>query len=278
MSSCAELSEVAYPAKKLILNLVKEAHQPIPAAVMLRMAGLFGVEANNVRVTLNRLVRQELLELSGRGIYVLGPRARRLADQQSAWRHLEDELKPWKGGWLAIYTSHLGRRDRKRLRSRERAVSLLGFQELYQGLLVRPDNLQLDLVGLTEKLHSLGLEEEACVFRAHDFSGSCDPASQNLWPVTALNKTYAKHTESMLRWTETHQKKSLEVAARESFLLGDQVLRDIAFDPRLPAAMVDVDARRRMVETMADYDDLGKAIWRELLNRFMGEASAAEGK
>ena len=143
-------SNSPYPAKKLILNLVKEAQQPISAQVMVRMAELFSVEANNVRVTLNRLTRQDLLDLTERGVYVLGSAARHLAERQSAWRLTEDKVRPWEGQWIAIYTAHLGRRDRKMLRQRQRATAMLGFSEFYQGLLIRPDNLQASLADLTE--------------------------------------------------------------------------------------------------------------------------------
>jgi len=47
------------------------------------------------------------------------------------------------------------------------------------------------------------------------------------------------------------------------------VLRDIAYDPLLPEQIVDQQARREMVEAMADFDDLGKSIWRELISRFI---------
>jgi phenylacetic acid degradation operon negative regulatory protein len=35
--------------------------------------------------------------------------------------------------------------------------------------------------------------------------------------------------------------------------------------------MVDQQARAQMVSTMADFDDLGKSIWRELIARFMAD-------
>ena len=47
------------------------------------------------------------------------------------------------------------------------------------------------------------------------------------------------------------------------------MLRDIAYDPLLPEQIVDQQARSEMVETMADFDDLGKSIWRELISRFI---------
>lgn len=260
-----------YPAKKLILNLVKEAQQPISAQVMVRMAELFSVEANNVRVTLNRLTKQGFLDLTERGIYVLGPSAQHLAERQSAWRCTEDKVCSWSGKWIAIYTAHLGRRDRKVLRQRQRATEMLGFREFYQGLLVRPDNLVASLPEVTQQLFRLGLEAEACVFCADGFNEEARPASETLWPIDDINARYRDNTEEMLGWRQTFHDKPLDVAARECFLIGDRVLRDIAFDPLLPEEMVDQQARAQMVSTMADFDDLGKSIWRELIARFMAD-------
>ena len=262
-------SESSYPAKKLILNLVKEAQQPISAQVMVRMAELFSVEANNLRVTLNRLTRQDFLDLTERGIYVLGPAAKHLAERQSAWRRTEDKVRPWEGQWIAIYAAHLGRRDRKVLRQRQRAMTMLGFSELYQGMLVRPDNLRTSLPDLTNQLFHLGLETEACVFRAEAFNPGAEPVPQTLWPVAEINARYRNNTEEMQNWRSSFEDKPLDVAARECFLIGDRVLRDIAYDPLLPEQIVDQQARSEMVETMADFDDLGKSIWRELISRFI---------
>ena len=264
-------SESPYPAKKLILNLVKEAQQPISAQVMVRMAELFSVEANNVRVTLNRLTRQDLLDLTERGVYVLGPAARHLAERQSAWRRTEEKVRPWGGQWITIYTAHLGRRDRKMLRQRQRATQMLGFSEFYQGLLIRPDNLQASLADLTQQLFHLGLESEACVFRADGFNEESEPSPEALWPVTEINARYRENTEEMLSWRSSFENKPLDVAARECFLIGDRVLRDIAYDPLLPEQIVDQQARSEMVATMANFDDLGKSIWRELISRFIAD-------
>lgn len=55
-----------------------------------------------------------------------------------------------------------------------------------------------------------------------------------------------------------------EVAARESLLMGRHAIRQIVFDPLLPAPMVDVDARHAFVETVRAYDRAGQAIWRQV--------------
>ncbi|TNC92114.1 MAG: PaaX family transcriptional regulator [Thalassolituus sp.] len=257
---------VTYPAKKLLLNLVKEAEGPMPSATLVRLAEIFGIEANNVRVSLNRLVSEELLVVSERGVYDLGPAARKLADLQDRWRLLEDELTVWDGRWLALYVAHLGRRDRKQLRQRERATELWGFRSFEQGLLVRPANLAISPDDLLENLCQLGLEDNAVLIYPAGFVGERVPDA-SLWPVDELTQAYRTLTEQMSVWLEDYPENSLEDAARECFLIGDRVLRAIAFDPRLPDSMVDTEARRTMVETMMLFDDVGNAIWSELIGQ-----------
>ncbi len=48
----------------------------------------------------------------------------------------------------------------------------------------------------------------------------------------------------------------------ESFLLGGEALRQIVLDPLLPAPIVDVDARRALVDAMRRYDRIGRRYWK----------------
>lgn len=261
-----------YSAKKLILNLVKAADQPISAPSLVRIGCLFELEVNNIRVTLNRLVSQGLLIESDLGGYVLGHEARVMADQQKQWHALEQGLKPWSGDWLAIYVANLGRRDRKLLRKRERITTLWGFREFEQGLLIRPDNLKVDIAILRENLIELGLEPEACLFRASEFQCDPQPSELALWPVQQLNENYLELTAEMRSWLADYSSKNLQDAARESFIIGDKVLHDIAYDPRLPGEMINSVNRRKMVETMIHFNTVGRAIWLELIDRVVNNS------
>lgn len=261
-----------YSAKKLILNLVKAADHPISAPTLVRIGALFELEANNIRVTLNRLVAQGLLVLSEQGSYAFGQEAQMLADQQKQWHELEQGLKPWCGGWLAIYVANLGRRDRKLLRKRERITTLWGFREFEQGLLIRPDNLKIDSATLRQNLIELGLEPEACVFRASEFQCDRQPGELALWPVQQLNENYVELTHEMRSWLADYSSKSLQDAARESFIIGDKVLHNIAYDPRLPGEMINSASRGNMVETMIQFNTVGRAIWLELIDRVVNDS------
>ena len=254
-----------HSAKKLILNLVKAADQPISAPTLVRIGALFELEANNIRVTLNRLVAQGLLILSGQGGYIFGQEAQVFADQQKRWHALEQSLKQWDGSWLAIYVANLGRRDRKQLRKRERATTLWGFREFEQGLLIRPDNLKIDIAILKQNLVELGLEPQACLFRASELQCEQLPSDLALWPLQQLNDKYLELTAEMQLWLTDYASKSLQDAARESFLIGDKVLHEIAYDPRLPGEMINSASRQNMVETMIQFNAVGRAIWSELI-------------
>ena len=56
----------------------------------------------------------------------------------------------------------------------------------------------------------------------------------------------------------------LERAARESFELGHRAIRQLVFDPWLPAPLVDVAARQRFVAAVSRHDAAGRGIWQRL--------------
>jgi len=267
-------SASVYPVKKLVINLVKEAARPVSAGMLIRMGEIFGIEANNVRVTLNRLTKADLLAVSERGVYQLGSAALGLAEQQRSWRQLESSLRDWEGEWLAIYVAHLGRRDRKQLKAREQAATMLGFAGWHQGLLIRPDNLVMSIDEVDSKLHQLGMEAEASVFRINTFARGSEPDPSLLWSSEALEENYRGHIHTMRTWRVGMERKTLDEQARECFLIGDEVLRSIAYDPRLPVEMLNTQLRRDMINEMAEFDDLGKKIWNEFMDSLRTEADA----
>ncbi len=48
----------------------------------------------------------------------------------------------------------------------------------------------------------------------------------------------------------------------ESFRLGGEAVRQIVLDPLLPEPIVDVSARRALVEAMQRYDQIGRHYWK----------------
>ncbi|MEL0028996.1 MAG: PaaX family transcriptional regulator, partial [Perlucidibaca sp.] len=152
-------------ARHLILDLLLATQgQPLSAREAIAACRIFEISENSVRVALVRLSADGLIVAAGRGSYVLGPSANELAGDVATWRSAEQRVRAWSGNYVVACTSNLGRSDRTALRRRERALDMLGFRELEKDLHVRPDNLEGDIALIRQRLHVLGLEQEAVLF------------------------------------------------------------------------------------------------------------------
>lgn len=252
-------------ARNLILDLLLAADGlPLSARDAITACALFKITANNVRVALVRLTAEGLIEAAGRGSYRLGPSAVDLAGEVAGWRSIEQRVRPWSGGYLAVHSGALGRSDRQALRRRQRALEMLGFRELERGLHVRPDNIEDGIAQVRKRLHALGLERSASVFVARDFDAARTAQLQKLWDVRALNAGYRKLRAQLQDWMARCDELEPDVAAREAFLLGGKAIHHVVFDPLLPAPLVDADARHAFVETVREFDRRGRLIWQTL--------------
>jgi phenylacetic acid degradation operon negative regulatory protein len=250
-------------AKSLLLDLLSAAgHSGAPVKRLLVACQLFDISENSVRVTLVRLSAAGLIEATGRGEYRLGAAAGGLAREVAAWPSAEQRVRPWSGGWLAVHTAGMARGERSVLRRRSRALRIVGLRELERGLFVRPDNLEGGVDGARLRLHSLGLEEQATVFIATSFDSRAEARARGLWDGRALGVSYRRSKARLEKWLERAHRLELDVAAREAFLLGGSAIRAIVYDPLLPVPLVDVEERRRFVETVRRFDRAGRAIWK----------------
>lgn len=250
-------------ARRLILNLLLAADDGrLGAAEAVKACALFDISQNNTRVALTRLATAGLIEVAERGSYRLGPGGKALAADIAAWREAEDRLRPWDGGWIAVFTGALPRTDRVAMRARERALALLGMRELDTGLYVRPDNLAGGVTAARERLLLLGLGVDAPVLLARDLDAARDQRARQLWDVADMARGYRDSRKQLRTWAARAAKLPLEVAARESFLLGDAAIRRLVFDPMLPEPLVKVDERRAFVEAVRQFDLDGHTIWR----------------
>ena len=265
---------MAPTAKRLLLQLLVAAGgTPLPVRTAALAGALFDISENNVRVALVRLTAEGLIESAGRGEYRLAEGAEYLAREVAAWRDAEERVSRWAGGYAGVHTGALGRTDKAALRRRTRALSLLGFAELERGLHVRPDNLQRGIDGIRQRLHALGLEEDAIVFQAGTFDERTEARIRRLWDGKGLTASYGRTRQKLQRWLGGARELELDVAARESFLLGGQAIRQIVFDPLLPPPFVDVEERRAFIDAMKTMDREGRRIWR----RFFDVAGAPAG-
>lgn len=254
---------MAPTAKSLILELlVATGGAPLPARLVVTACALFDISENNVRVALVRLSAAALVEPAGQSTYRLAAGATELAREVAGWRTALDRVRAWKSGYVAVHCGALGRTDRGELRRRARALSILGFAELERGFHVRPDNLKGGVEDARERLYGLGLEREANVFSAGSFEPALEARIRELWDGEALTLSYERTRTELERWLGRASSIAPDVAARESFLLGGRAIRQIVYDPWLPAPLVDVDERRRFVEATKQMDREGRRIWR----------------
>lgn len=251
--------------RHLVLNLLQAAEgDPLTARDAIASCALFGIRENSVRVALARLAGAGLIAAAGRGAYRLGPNAAGLSAEVATWRTAEARVHEWNGNWIAVHVGGLGRSDRVALRARDRALELLGLRELDRGLYVRPDNLVGGVDAVRSRLHKLGLDAGAAVFVASGFDAGREARARALWDGTALTTSYRTTRKKLEYWLARAETLAPDVAARESFLLGNAAIRQLVFDPLLPAPLVDVNERRAFVDVVQRYDAAGHRIWRKL--------------
>lgn len=235
---------------------------------------LFGIQENSVRVALVRLSAAGMIEAEARGTYRIGPKAAELADDVRTWRTAESRVRKWSGAWLAVHCGAVGRSDRSALRQRERALQLLGFRELDRGFFVRPDNLVGGVTEVRSRLNKLGLDSDAAVFLVTSFDSERDERARSLWNGRALTRSYIQTRQRIEKWLARAKSIDLEVAARESFLLGTDAIRRLVFDPLLPDPLADVNERRAFVATVIELDRVGHAIWRRLFSPLRADTTS----
>lgn len=263
--------------RSLILSLMLGAeargHTELGVRELLAACALFSLPGNTVRVALARAVAADLLVTPRRGSYALGPAARPLAHEVSRWRHAESLMTTWTGDWVAIHVGASGRSDRPALRARERAFGLLGFAEFERGLHLRPDNLTGGSDALRQRLQALlppGIGS-GTLFVLRDLAPEDEQRARRLWDTAALDAMYRCTTARLSAWLDNTHALSLDQAARESFEIGHQAIRQLMFDPLLPEPLIDAEARTRFMKAVARFDDVGQAIWQRFLAAARGQ-------
>jgi phenylacetic acid degradation operon negative regulatory protein len=256
-------------ARELILTLIDSTSSDALTARYFVAAGeLFEMDSGTIRVALARLVRDGSLTQVARGTYGLGSRGGTLHSLVRNWSQVESSVKPWNGGWLAIFTTHLTRSDKTRTRSRERALRLFGYAEPYAGLWVRPDNLTMAPTDLFKALQELGLDAAAFSSTLTKLEPQSAFQPAKLWDRQALEQEYATHLSALSESTARLLELTDVEAAKETLLVGRAATRLILLDPLLPRELVNVDLRQQMVQSMRSYDRRGKGFWRALFKRF----------
>lgn len=256
---------MAIAPRRLILNLLLGAEGgTLSARNAIAACALLGIRDSSTRVALARLTAGGFLLATARGSYTLGPAAQVLATDVSAWRDPAPPVRDWSGDWIAVHAGALGRSDRVALRARERAFALLGLAEFERGLYLRPDNLVGGVGTLRERLVRLVPGAGLSVFVARGLDPGRDAAARALWDGTALNERYRTQARTLNNWDASRL--SVETAAREVFVIGNQAIHERVFDPLLPAPLVDTDARDAFFAAVRRFDAAGHAIWKTFLS------------
>jgi phenylacetic acid degradation operon negative regulatory protein len=250
-------------SKSLILDLLSTlGGRSMPVRALVDAAALFAIEENSLRVALTRLLATGTVERDERGEYRLGKRAHAVQHQVVSWRHLEERIRPWQGGWIGLSTADFARRARSERHRRERALRFFGFRELASGLEVRPDNLAPSLEDLRHELVSLGLPEGTPAFAIAELDTITDGRARELWDARKLVADYRRSAAELAASEARLPALSARAAMVESFLLGGRVIRQLVLDPLLPEPIVDAAERRALATAMRRYDKLGHACWR----------------
>lgn len=250
-------------AKALILSLMSSTDNDRQSIGGLISAGaLFGIEPATVRVAATRLLKEGLLDSPERGVYQPGPKARSLTRRVQQWRDVSGKVVDWNGDWLAAMTHHLGRRDRRQMRTRERALALFGYQEAEAGLWVRPANLARDLAGHRQDLLDIGADETIPLLRISEIAAPEMQGWPDLWSAGELEQSYRNAVRAMTGSLARLDRLSLAEAARETLLIGQAVIRAINFDPLLPPQLGNQELFMQMAGMMGTYNTAGIACWR----------------
>lgn len=255
-------------AKRLILSVLSQPNlQEMSLKQLVAWGELFDHEPATVRVTAGRLTKQGLLENTDRGVYTVGPSGQALQKTASAWTVILDQVGDWSGDWLCIHTAHLGRSNKSILRERERALRLVGFEQLVTGLWCRPDNLIEPVAVSFDRLISLGLDAEAILsqMKSTAIGPMTNPAS--LWSPEQLGTKYSEMNALVEHSQEQLEHIDFNLAMRESFLIGEHVIRQINADPLLPDEMIDAAMRKQMVAAMRAYDAYCHPLWIQFRDR-----------
>jgi len=257
----------APPAKSLILDLLSTLRPgaAMPVGLLVEAGELFGLSANNVRVSAARLLAEGSIARDERGSYRLGEKAQPVGQRVRSWRDLDRRTRVWSGEWIGVLP---GRVSRSAAAQRQRALNLIGLRILRDGLWIRPDNLAVSVDELRAELRLLGLPPTDMVFALRDFAAEDEQRARACWDVAALRRRYRALTAEIAAGTRRLPALSAEAAMVESFLVGGRALRQLVQDPLLPEEICPSAEREALLVAMKEYDRLGRLAWAELLKRW----------
>jgi phenylacetic acid degradation operon negative regulatory protein len=255
--------------RSLALDLISTLRgESMPVGALVAAGALFGVPENGMRVALTRLLGAGAIARDERGRYRLGPAAAALNERVVSWRSLEDRVRRWEGGWVAVHCAGLPRGRGAAAARAARALRLLGFARFARDLALRPDNLRGGVAGVRGELLALGLPAHAEVFALTELDADAELRARGLWDVAALRADYARSRLALAKSEARLARAKEEAAMVESFRLGGRVIRELVHDPLLPEALLPAAERRALLAAMRRYDRVGRRVWAGFMARY----------
>ncbi|KIQ28443.1 PaaX family transcriptional regulator [Variovorax paradoxus] len=259
---------VALPsAPDLILDLLVADRGMLTAQAICRAGALMGIGESTIRVGLTRLAGEGKIARSERGSYVLDRTGAPLARAVDGWYRRGSQTVAWREDWIAVHDTDVPRADKTAWRRHGLALSLRGFAALQPGLHIRPDNLKGGLAAERDHLAGLGLSARAIVFRLSDLDAASQSAARKLWNVRLLAAEYQRLQRGLERSEKRLRTAPLEVAIRDSLLLGRAVIAHLIRDPLLPAELMSPAPRAELLALMRRYQDQARKLWHAWLDQ-----------
>lgn len=251
--------------KRLILSLFSSPDVVlVDSARLISWTQLFDIEASTTRVAMGRLIREGLLRQHRRGVYSVGPKAQDQVRVARSWVSFQSRVIDWCDEWWVINVADLGRANKTQLRLRERALQRLGFAQHPSSLWCRPANLSFNDRALHARLVELGVEPRCQLMRVSQWVPETVDSLKRLWSVDTLVDQYQHFCHALTASQSKLHSYSESQAARETFILGDAVIKLINNDPMLPEPWLQ-GHRAALIERMKEYDRLGRQHWRSFL-------------
>lgn len=248
--------------KRLILSLLNSSGiNQINVVYLIEWGKIFKIDPATTRVAIGRLMKQGLISSISRGIYTIGPNAEIVSKKAISWLTTEDKIAPWSGNWIVVHTAHLGRMNKTAVRSRERSLRFNGFASLVTGLWCRPANFKESLQQTKERLTLIGLEQAAIVMKVDEFPGIEMNRLAQLWPIGKIETAYRHAIDVVIKSSAALPSLDIRDAVRETFLVGESLIKQINADPLLPNEMIDTKLRGEMINKMKQYNELGRTVW-----------------
>jgi phenylacetic acid degradation operon negative regulatory protein len=169
-------------ARSVILSTLLGTDPPrLPVSRLVRATSLFGISEGTVRTSLSRMVARGELTSEPGSVYVLAGDLLARQDRQAASRSA-DRLT-WNGRWRLAVVGGPETRDARGATERaalRRAMQVLRFGEVREGLWARPDNLDE-----TRSLDARRVADEQCTWGSWLPDRDDAELAASLWDLAA---------------------------------------------------------------------------------------------